>query len=372
MVPSYILSNIQRDDEQYARVNRKEFKVPVYNSRTYYKDVAQRPYFAALITMRHYIKAISDYYFGVVCRAKNVDLFMLTPSISSPMGPGSDSEAIPIMFGNMESYLVDSSQFGFEPLLLNSMEKVYCYLPSMRGENPDKRHLNQFFHCEAEIKGTLDDVIVMVEGYIEMLSEALLLMNNIVKKIAVDPHKTSACLRNIINTPCFPQIEFDDALQILKQNGEGDVIRTTPYGRDITAHGEIELARILQAKTPFWIRNFDRDRVPFYQKPSSTNPNKVINADLLFPPITNGAFGGEIVGSGQRQDNAKEMVESLKRQNINPGPYQWYIDLRKLPYYATTSGFGLGIERYIAWSLGRDDIKDVILYPRLKNVNSLP
>ena len=71
------------------------------------------------------------------------------------MGPGSDSEVIPIKFGKYNSFLVDSSQFGFEPLLLNKLDKVYCYLPSMRGENPDKRHLNQFFHCEAEIKGTL-------------------------------------------------------------------------------------------------------------------------------------------------------------------------------------------------------------------------
>lgn len=73
---------------------------------------------------------------------------MLTPSVSSPTGPISDSEVIKIKFGKYDSYLVDSSQFGFEPLLLNRLDRVYCYLPSMRGENPDKRHLNQFFHCE--------------------------------------------------------------------------------------------------------------------------------------------------------------------------------------------------------------------------------
>ena len=66
------------------------------------------------------------------------------------------------------------------------------------------------------------------------------------------------------------------------------------------------------------------------------------------------------------------MYESLARQGIAPGPYEWYIDLRRMPNYKTTSGFGLGIERFIAWVLGKHDIKDVIIYPRLKNVVTYP
>jgi asparaginyl-tRNA synthetase len=93
---------------------------------------------------------------------------------------------------------------------------------------------------------------------------------------------------------------------------------------------------------------------------------------LIFPPIIKESFGGEIVGCGQRQDNPKEIYESLYRQNISPEPYEWYINLRKLPKYQVTSGFGLGIERFITWSLCRDDIKNSILYPRLKNVKTYP
>jgi asparaginyl-tRNA synthetase len=122
---------------------------------------------------------------------------MLTPSVSSPMGPGSDSEAIPIKFGKYNSNLIDSSQFGFEPLLLNGIDKVYCYLPSMRGEEPDKRHLNQFFHCEAEIRGSIDNLIPIIEGYIGFLSETLLTMPNILAKISLDPEKTLLILNEI-------------------------------------------------------------------------------------------------------------------------------------------------------------------------------
>ena len=67
------------------------------------------------------------------------------------------------------------------------------------------------------------------------------------------------------------------------------------------------------------------------------------------------------------------MLESLKRQeNISPKTYEWYIDLRRNKNYKITSGFGLGIERFIAWSLGKDNIRDVILYPRIKNIKTCP
>ena len=124
MIPDYLRGQIKNDDLKFASINLDFFVLPVYDPKIYYIDLTKSGYFRALITLRHYIKIVSDYYFGVECGAKNVDLFMLTPSISSPMGPGSDSEAIPIKFGKYKSNLVDSSQFGFEPLLLNGIDKV--------------------------------------------------------------------------------------------------------------------------------------------------------------------------------------------------------------------------------------------------------
>ncbi len=110
---------------------------PPYHPETYYRDIAQNPYFSSLVLLRHEIKRTIDFYMGEIAGAKNLDLFMLTPSISSPMGPGSDSEAIQIRFGELHTYLVDSSQFGFEPLIMNGIDRAYWYLPSMRGEDPD-------------------------------------------------------------------------------------------------------------------------------------------------------------------------------------------------------------------------------------------
>lgn len=352
--------------------NKEDHNLPVYSPDTHYLEVAKNGYFRELTILRHNIKIASDYFWAVKQKAYNIDLFMLTSSVSSPMGSGSDSEPIAIQFGKLNTYLVDSSQFGFEPILMNKFEKVYCYLPSMRGENPDKRHLNQFFHCEAEIKGTLENLLPKIEDYVRHLAVTLLKQKNILKKISANYDVTIQKLVNLSKCKKFPEIEFDRAVDLLLEHGFSEYVNKTRNGSDISSQGELELMKILQLSTPVWIKNYDRDRVAFYQKPHQNNSSKVINADLLFPAILETSFGGEIVGSGQRQDNIEEMYESLRRQSVNPQPYEWYINLRKEPHYETTSGFGLGIERFIAWSLNRDDIKDVILYPRLKNILSYP
>lgn len=346
--------------------------LPPYDPGTHYLEVSRSKYFRELVILRHHVKMASDCYWSKMQNAYNVDLFMLTPSVSSPMGPGSDSEGIEIKFGNLRTHLVDSSQFGFEPLLMNDIEKVYCYLPSMRGENPDKRHLNQFFHCEAEIKGTLKDLKPQVEGYVKYLAKTLLSQKPILKLISTDLNVTVQKLKNILRVRNFSEIEFDEAIRLLQKNGFNCHINTTSHGKDISSHGELELMKILKTETPVWINGYDRDRVAFYQKPCADNPNKVINSDLIFPPILDCSFGGEIAGAGQRQDNADEILESIRRQGILSEPYEWYINLRRQKNYSTTSGFGLGIERFLAWSLNRDDIKDLIVYPRLKNIITYP
>lgn len=86
------------------------------------------------------------------------------------------------------------------------------------------------------------------------------------------------------------------------------------------------------------------------------------------PKLKEEGFGGECIGLGQRQDNAEEIIESMKRQKIkNIDEYKWYINLRNHPKYRITSGFGLGIERFLTWILGLNSIYDVAIYPVIKN-----
>lgn len=373
MLPNRIKDRIKIDDNFFSSQQHSNgFELQPFKPLTYYKDITNSLYIDGLITLRHYIKEISDWYFTEKQNAKNVDLFMLTSSVSSPMGPGSDSEAIEIEFGKLKTYLVDSSQFGFEPLLFNNHEKLYCYLPSLRGEDPDERHLNQFYHCELEMKGTLNELIPIIEEYVKHLAHVIIEMKGILKKLSTNNDISIKALNEIISVQNFPIFEFNDICNKLLQEHDAHLlIQETSHGRDITSLGEKRIFKILDITTPIWIKNYDRDRVPFYQKP--INENSVINADLVFPPLTNESFGGEIAGAGQRQDNHQEMYESMQRQNnLSPTPYEWYIDLRKDPRYKITSGFGLGIERFITWALCRNNIRDVSLYPRLKNIKMNP
>ena len=349
-----------------------KLKPPHYDPKTHYVRVSDSPYFRELTMLRHRVRIATDEYWSRKKHAYSIDLFMLTPSISSPMGPSSDSEGVPIKFGKLRTYLVDSAQFGLEPILMNGIDMAYCYLPSMRGEDPDARHLNQFYHCEAEARCGVDKLMGYVEGYVKALARAVRSYPGVFEKLAVKGDATKEAIAAILKTKKFPRISFDEAVALLEKNGFGTLVGYTKHGRDIKAQGEIVLSRLLGYTVPFWIYGYDRDRVPFYQKPDPRNPEKVLNADLIFPPIFKGAFGGEIVGCGQRQDSRKEMLESIQRQGISADSYGWYMHLRDLPGYKPTSGFGLGIERFLTWIIGQKNIRDLILYPRLKNIKTYP
>lgn len=321
-------------------------------------------YYKNLISLRNTVSKACDDYFQSQ-GAPRIDLFMVAKGVSSPMGKGSDSLPIPFDLGKQHVYLVDSAQFGMEPLVQEAFEMVYCYLPSFRGEDADYRHLNQFYHCEAELRG----------GYIKALEVAEGLIKTILNSIYEDANSgifkfekhNFDSIQHLARTS-FPRITFDEAVEVLEKNGFAHFIEKRPYGRVITSEGELKICELVaDNKLPIWVTNYDRDVVPFYQKPESENNEKVLNADLIFPSIK-GGFGGEIVGLGERQNTSEGILESMKRQEVHSvDSYGWYIDLRKNSNYVTTSGFGLGIERLLAWSLGLPNIWDAAIYPVIKD-----
>lgn len=350
----------------------KNHSLPKKFNEFHYEDVVFKKYYFDLILLRNTIKKSVDGFFLNKIKAVNVDLFMMTNSISSPSGSGSDSLPIEFKFGKQYTFLTDSAQFGFEPIILSGLKKLYCYLPSLRGEDADARHLNQFYHCEYECLGTLNKIIPVVEGLIAAITKDLLTEKKIISRLSRDSKQSLKLLSKLLKGNKFKRITFDEAINLLEKNNFKNLINYASNGRDITPKGEIVLAKLLNTNLPFWITHFDRDRVPFYQKPQASNPNKVLNADLICPPIIDNAFGGEVAGAGQRQDKADEILNSLKRQRVSLKDYQWYVDLRNMPNYNTTAGFGLGIERFIGWILGLKDIKYSTIYPRIKNLKITP
>jgi asparaginyl-tRNA synthetase len=335
-----------------------------YERKNHLSNLICDDYYKNLVALRNIVNTACDQYFQKL-KAPKVDLFLITRGVSSPAGRGSDSKPIPFRFGRQNVYLVDSSQFGLEPIVMNSCEMAYCYLPSFRGETPDKWHLNQFYHCEAEIQGDYKKAMQIAEGMVKfIIKKVLIAYKN--KDIRFEKHNFDQMEYILKND--FIQISFDEVDKLFKKHKLESLIERKPYGRMITKKGELKLTELLtKNKNLIWITHYDRDMVAFYQKPDPHNSNRVLCADLIFPSI-NGSLGGEDMGLGQRQDKAKEIIESMKRQRIpNPNAYKWYIDLRKHKKYKPTSGFGMGIERFLAWILCVKSINDVVLYPTLIN-----
>ncbi len=152
----------------------------------------------------------------------------------------------------------------------------------------------------------------------------------------------------------FPFISYDDAIKLIQKEGS-----TTQWGDDLGGEDETIIAR--QFDKPVFIHHFPTICKAFYMKPDPERPETVLGADLIAPQGY-----GEIIGGGERIDDYKLIKERIKEHNLPEEDYQWYIDLRKygsVPH----SGFGLGIERTVAWICNLSHIRETIPFPRMLN-----
>ncbi|TAX30761.1 hypothetical protein ELH19_14285 [Rhizobium ruizarguesonis] len=318
--------------------NRSDTQFAVALESPWYRQISEVYsviYFASVdfFRARHYVPALVP---------------ITTGSISSPMGPGSDSEPVKIRLHERETYLADSMQFALEYYLRQGHSGSFYIMTSFRGEDSDARHLNQFYHAEAEIIGGLDDVMELVEDYVTALCRAVLASSISVQHDRLEKYLASG-------RPL--RIEVDEALAELA--GEPSFVRSADDGESlITAAGERELLRRHRSEG-IWLVHPSRTTSPFYQATNPDRPNRVLAADLLIGI-------GETVGCGERHARAEEVVASLRLQHVNPEPYDWYLRLKR-EYPLRTAGFGLGVERFLLWVLGHDDIRDIHPIPRLKD-----
>ncbi|KOG56913.1 asparaginase [Streptomyces virginiae] len=294
-------------------------------------------------------------------RARDVRALHLpitTDSISSPMGLGSDSSPVAIDFFGQKTYLADSMQFMLEYGCRFSESGSWYLMPSFRGENADATHLNQFFHSEAEIPGGLDDVIKAVEDYLKMLATAVLdrCGEQVLELAGTKEHlEAMAALKE------FPRLTFEEAVSYLGDDPEA--IEDSGQGwRSLTRHGE---QRLLAEVSPIlWVTHFDHLSVPFYQAYADSTGTTALQADLLFGI-------GEVVGSGERHVTGEEVRKSLAHHEVAESAYQWYVDLKDATPMRT-SGFGMGVERWMMWVLQQSDIRELQLAPRLNGVAIAP
>lgn len=320
----------------------------------YHRELLTNPWYRGVANLQNSLSELTlD--FWRTRNAQTLHLPVTTGSISSPMGRGSDSTPVAVHLGGVHTYLADSMQFMLELGCRITGTDCYYVMPSFRGESCDRTHLSQFFHSEAEIRGGLPDVMNVVEQYLGFLTAGMLDRHaDLIRSLGGG----LGHLERMAGSPTFHQLTFDEAADLV---GPGGVVNEGEW-RNLTRQGEHEL--LGEVGEFVWVSHWDHLAVPFYQAFDGDDETRALNADLLFGP-------GEVVGAGERHTTIDTLRKALRLHEVSEKSYEWYADMR-VTDPLRTAGFGLGIERYLMWVLGHDDIRDFQLLPRDINLEILP
>ncbi|AJF63133.1 MAG: Asparaginyl-tRNA synthetase [archaeon GW2011_AR20] len=287
-------------------------------------------------------KAIHDYF-----RKEGFYEFQ-SPIIQSTQAEGGSTLFNLDYFGK-KLFLAQTWQLYAEPAIF-ALEKVYCIAPSFRAEkSKTSRHLTEYWHAEMEVAwANFNDIQNYGEALIKHVIQEVLKNNKEELKILErDVHKLEPSVKKK-----FPRITYTDALKILNNKCKMKV----NWGEDLRTIEEDKLSNLYD--TPVIVTHYPKAVKAFYMKEDPKNPKVVFGCDFIGPEGY-----GELIGGSEREPDPKKIVARLREQNENPGNYKFYLDTRKygsIPH----GGFGMGVERLIAWICGLDNIKDAIPYPR--------
>ncbi len=252
-------------------------------------------------------------------------------------------------FGQKGVFLGQTWQLYAEPAIF-SLEKIYTISPSFRAEkSKTSRHLTEYWHAEMEVAwARFEDIINYGEGLLQHVVKKVLEQNQEELKILErDVTKLEPTAKKK-----FPRIRYDEALALLAKKANMKV----EWGKDLRTIEEDALSELFD--TPIAVTNYPKVVKAFYMKETPGNPKTVLGVDFIAPE-----HYGEIIGGSERESDIAKIVSRLKEQGEDPTNYEFYLDTRRygsVPH----GGFGLGVERIIAWICGIDNIKDAIPFPR--------
>jgi len=254
-----------------------------------------------------------------------------------------------VKYYDNKTYLSQSWQLYAEAGIF-SLEKIYNMGPTFRAErSKTSRHLSEFWMAEMEAAWLdLDEITEVAKEEVKYILKEVLKHNKKELEILGQDIKK---LDKISNKK-FPTITYTKALEILKEKEKLSV----EWGKDLRTIEEDKLMKHFD--TPVVVTNYPIEIMAFYKPRDPKDPKTALCFDMIAPESY-----GEIVGGSQRSMDVKDMTERLKAMGEKVGNYQWYFDLRKygsVPH----SGYGLGVERVVAWICGLDNIKDSIPFPR--------
>jgi asparaginyl-tRNA synthetase len=297
----------------------------------------------AIIRVRHeVIKAVRDYFdsHGFTL----VDTPIFTPAACE----GTTTLFEVDYFDDEKAYLAQSGQLYNEATAM-AFGKVYCFGPTFRAEkSKTRRHLTEFWMVEPEMAyATLEDVKRVAEELIVFIvGRVLENRQEELKRLERDTGKLEA-----IQAP-FGRMSYDDAVKILQAKGS-----EIQWGGDFG--GTDETIITADEQRPVMVDRFPTSIKAFYFEPDAERPEVVLGVDLLAPEGY-----GEIIGGGQRIHDPELLLKRIEEHKLPKEAFDWYIDLRKygsVPH----AGFGMGIERCVAWMCGLEHIRETIAFPRM-------
>ena len=247
-----------------------------------------------------------------------------------------------------KAYLTQSGQLYIEATAM-ALGKVYTFGPTFRAEkSKTRRHLTEFWMLEPEAAYVeLDEAMELAEGLVSAIVKSAL--KNRSRELETLKRDTTK-LQNV--KPPFPRISYEDAIKVLQKNGN-----PAKFGDDIGGDEETIISN--EFDRPVMVHRYPASIKAFYMQPDSQRPDLALAFDMLAPEGY-----GEIIGGSQRIHDYDLLVKRLREHNLPADAFQWYLDLRRygsVPH----SGFGMGLERTVAWICGAEHIREVIPFPRM-------
>jgi len=273
------------------------------------------------------------------------------PPILTGSSPEGTSELFKTKYFDEDAFLSQSGQLYMEAAAM-ALGKVFSFGPTFRAEkSKTRRHLIEFWMIEPEMAFVeFEESLVVQEQYVTHVIQSVL------QNCPIELERLDRDISKLekIQAP-FPRISYDDAIKFLNDNGFDDI----KWGEDFGAPHETAIAESYDM--PVFITHYPIGIKPFYMQPHPDRDDVVLCADLIAPEGY-----GEIIGGSERVHDYELMKQRIKEHNLDESAYEWYLDLSK--YGAVPhSGFGLGLERTVAWISGVEHVRETIPFPRLLN-----
>lgn len=291
------------------------------------------------------VKAIRDFLYerGFV----NVDTPILTGSIGESAGTLFETQ----YFDLGTAYLAQTGQL-YNEANTAALGRVYCFGPTFRAEkSKTRRHLTEFWMLEPEMAWCDSECNMRLQE--ELVSYVV---GRAIERCSTD--LAEALERDVAKLervrPPFPRLSYDQALERVSKLGS-----EIQWGDDLGAEDETLVAQ--DYDRPVFIYNYPKQAKAFYMKENPEDPRTVLCNDLIAPEGY-----GEIIGGSQREDDYERLLARIREEGLPEEAYGWYLDLRRFGSFPH-SGFGLGLERTVAWICGVSHIRECIAYPRTLN-----